>query len=88
MGCHKAYENQPYRYGLLQTIHCMVQHHTGMRIRRTAWPAKCKVCTKRQAQSHTHTASLSLKIHYTGRNAHTEDQTFKKGVVVDSLALK
>jgi len=41
------------------------------------------VCTTRQAQSHAHTASLSLIIHYAGRNAHTGDQTFKKGVVDD-----
>jgi len=39
----------------------------------------------RQAQSHTHTASLSLITHYTRRNAHTGDETFKKAVVVDSL---
>ena len=48
----------------------------------------CKVCTTGQAQSHTHTASLSLIIHYTRRNAHTGDKNFKKGIVVDILALK
>jgi len=41
----------------------------------------------RRAQSHTHTASLSLIIYYTRRNAHTGEKTFKKYVVVDSLAL-
>ena len=51
------------------------------------------VCIARSAQrgkhkSHTHTASLSIIIHYTRRNAHTGDETFKKGVVVDSLGLK
>jgi len=39
-------------------------------------------------ESHPHTASLSLIIHYTRRNAHTGDGTFKKRVVLDSLALK
>jgi len=74
-------------YGLLQAI----QHpyeQVYVRTRTTAWPAKCKVCTKRQAQWHTHTASLSLVIQYTRRNAHTGDETFRKSVVVDSLALK
>jgi len=33
------------------------------------------------AQLHTHTTSLSLIIHY------TRNQTFKKGIVVDSLVL-
>jgi len=38
--------------------------------------------------AHSHCLAL-LIIHYTGRNAHTGDQTFKKGVAVDSLlALK
>jgi len=53
-----------------------------------AWPAKCKVCTTRQAKPHTHTTSLSLVIQYTGRNVHTGDQTFKKSVVLDNLSLK
>jgi len=48
----------------------------------------CKGCTTRQAQSHAHTASLSLIIHYTRRTVHTGDEAFKKGAVVDSLALK
>jgi len=38
------------------------------------------VCTTRQAQSHTYTASLSLVIHYTRRNAHTGDETSEKAL--------
>jgi len=48
----------------------------------------CKVCTTGKAQSHIHTASLSLIIHHTRRNAHTDYKTFTKGAVLDSSALK
>jgi len=49
----------------------------------------CKVQGLRNAAStiaHSH-CLLSLMIQYTGRNAHTQDQTFKKGVA-DSSASK
>jgi len=37
---------------------------------------------------HNAASTIALpRFHYTGRNAHTEDQTIKKGVVVDSLVL-
>jgi len=82
-GLSQAIPTLPHPYCLLQAI-----QHGWTGIRTTAcWPAKCKVCTTRQAQSHT-PASLSLVIHYTEQNTHTGHQTFKKGVVVDSLALK
>jgi len=84
-GLSQVIPTLPYSYGLLQAI----QHRwTGIRTRTTASPAKCKVCTTRQAQSHAHTASLLLIIHYTGRNARIADQAFKKGVVVVNLTLK
>jgi len=40
------------------------------------------------ANTIAHSHCLSLIFNYTWRNAHTGDETFKKGVVVDSLALK
>jgi len=51
-----------------------------------AWSARSAQRSKRK--SHPHTASFSLIIHYTRRNAHTEDETIKKVVVVESSALK
>ena len=68
-----------YSYGLLQLYKPYSTAKTGIRTHTTAWPAKCKVCTTRQTQSHTHTATLSHLIHYTGRNPHTGDQIFKNG---------
>ena len=53
-----------------------------------AWPARWRSPQRDKHKSHPHTASLSLIIHYTRRNAHAGDETIKKGVVAESLALK
>ena len=53
-----------------------------------AWPARWRSPQRGKHKPHPHTASLSLIIYYTRRNAHTGDETIKKGVVAESLALK
>jgi len=53
-----------------------------------AWPARWRSPQRGEHKSHPHTASPSLIIHYTRRNARTGDETIEKGVVAESLALK
>ena len=65
----------------VQKVITLMHTHNGL-------ACMCKVCTTRQAQSHIHSASLSLIIHYTRWHAYAGDETFKKGVVVDSSVLK
>jgi len=79
----------PYPYGLSVTSHTarisrFIRTHTA------AWPAKCKVCTTRQAQPRTQTTVsrfLLYSLHRAKRTHTTGDQTFEKGVVVDSFSL-
>jgi len=85
-GLSQAIPNLPYPYGLTsQTarISRYTHKHSGLAF---------KVQGLHNAASttaHSHyCTSLSLINHYVGRNAHTGDQTFKKGIVFDSLALK
>jgi len=48
-----------------------------------AWPVRS--AQRGKHKSHPHTALLSLIIHYTKWNAHTGDETIKKGVVAESF---
>jgi len=70
----------------LWSVTKVIQHpQTGIRTRTPVWFAKCKVCIMRQVQSNTHCFAFT-----TQGETHTQagDETSKKVVVIDSLALK
>jgi len=87
MDCHKSY--QP--YAIPMVCYNFTNHTAPInRYTHTHNSLACKaqgLYNAANAIAHSHCLAFII-IHYTGRNAHTGDQAFKKGVVVDSLALK
>ena len=87
MDCHKSY--QP--YAIPMVCYNFTNHTAPInRYTHTHNSLACKAQgLYNAANAIAHSDCLAfIIIHYTGRNAHTGDQAFKKGVVVDSLALK